>query len=830
MARTSKKTKAVTVATVAEAATDAEIRNGVETADVVALAAASEPGAGTVADAAGVAPEAVSAPEPEPAEVPPHGTELFIPLNKLKKSPRNARKTPHTQAEIEAYAASITAKGILHNLVVEPELDADEKPTGFYFVSIGEGRRLAQLLRVKRKEIKRTEPIRCRLDTENDPFEISLDENVTRAAMHPADQFEAFHELSENRGLSAADIAARFGVSEHVVKQRLKLGAVSPKLMKVYREGRLNLEQLQAFALTDDHARQEQVYANLHYNKDAIIIRRDLTANNVPATDRRAVFIGAEAYQKAGGTIIRDLFTEDRGGYFADAALLDQLVITELEKIAYFWRKEEDWKWWQVSIDYPHGHGCRRVYPHPVELSAEKEAIYAAAQEKYAALSEKLEGADELPPKVAKRLQRLEEEIICIDARRHAYDRDDMNRGGLFVVLNHDGKPRIERGFIRPQDEVPEPEQEEVAGGETVIDGVRVNGDGEIIEDGSSPDPDSGDNEEPEGNAGQPIPDRLICDLTAHRTLGLRLALGEQPDMALIAVTHALAAQTFYLGMNAHALEIRPTSARLGEHAVGIEDTATAKLLADRHAGWAQDMPKDAADLWGFITGLDHASVMALFAHCASLTVNALKLPWEHNKRRAHATADRLATALALDMSQNWTPTVSAYLGRVTKAHILAAVREAVGNEAADRIAGKKKQAMAEAAERELAGSGWLPPLLRTEPPAWADDLQAEAEAIADMPEAPEPAGLEAEEPDAPEAMPAETPEPDAEAGDPDAPDPDETAPNPDADADPEVAPDTPDPDADAPAAPETAPLSPDPDAEDGGEDVDGEAFHEAAE
>jgi len=113
------------------------------------------------------------------------GTEIPIPLNKLKKSPKNARKTPHSEASIEAYAASIAAKGMLQNLVVEPELDADGAPTGFYFVTIGEGRRLAQLLRVKRKQIKKTKPIRCIIDTANDPHEISLDENVTRETCIP---------------------------------------------------------------------------------------------------------------------------------------------------------------------------------------------------------------------------------------------------------------------------------------------------------------------------------------------------------------------------------------------------------------------------------------------------------------------------------------------------------------------------------------------------------------------------------------------------------------------------------------------------------------------
>ena len=67
------------------------------------------------------------------------GAEAFIPLNKLRKSPRNARKTPHSEASLEAYAASIAAKGILENLVVEPELDANGKKTGFHLVTSGEG-------------------------------------------------------------------------------------------------------------------------------------------------------------------------------------------------------------------------------------------------------------------------------------------------------------------------------------------------------------------------------------------------------------------------------------------------------------------------------------------------------------------------------------------------------------------------------------------------------------------------------------------------------------------------------------------------------------------
>lgn len=635
------------------------------------------------------------------------GTEIFIPLNKLKKSPKNARKTPHSEASIEAYAASIGAKGILQNLVVEPELETDGAATGFYFVTIGEGRRLAQLLRVKRKEIKKTEPIRCVIDTANDAFEISLDENVTRENMHPADQFEAFKKLADERGFGAEEIAARFGVTPHVVRQRLRLGAVSPKLMEIYRNGDLALDQLMAFAITEDHARQEAVYDRLSYNRDASTIRRLLTETHVAATDRRAIFVGAEAYTEAGGTILRDLFTEDRGGYFEDVALLDLLVTGKLGHAADALREAEGWKWTQAHLDFPHAHGLRRTYPHPVELSAEDQAALNAAQAEFNSLTEQNETAEELPDEVDARFGELEAEIERLEAKRQAYDPDYIARGGAFVILNHDGTVRVERGFIRTEDEKPQPETERA--GDASENADAEGSDGPSAEDGDEADQSSADEEENDS----PLSDILVRDLTAHRTLGLRLNLSEQPEVAVLTVTHALAAQIFYLGAEAHVVGIHPVNMALASHADGIEDTPAGKAWADRHANWARQMPRDVTSLWTFVSDLDHDSRMALLAHCVALTVNAVKLPWER-KPRAQATADRLAEAVSLDMTGYWRPTVRTYFGRITKARILEAVREGVSHEAADRMVDMKKPDMAEAAEQLLAATDWLPALMRT--------------------------------------------------------------------------------------------------------------------
>jgi ParB family transcriptional regulator, chromosome partitioning protein len=75
--------------------------------------------------------------------------------------------------------------------------------------------------------------------------------------------------------------------------------------------------------------------------------------------------------------------------------------------------------------------------------------------------------------------------------------------------------------------------------------------------------------------------------------------------------------------------------------------------------------------------------------------------------------ADRLAAAVALDMAQRWQPTVAGHLGRVSKPLICEAVTEAKGKAAADNIAALKKGDMADRAAELLAGTRWLPAMLR---------------------------------------------------------------------------------------------------------------------
>ena len=179
----------------------------------------------------------------------------LIEINKLIKSPQNARRTV-AKGAAEDLKASILAHGILHNLVVT----ASDDDT--YRVTDG-GRRLEALKALQAEgRLPADYAVPCQLRSEEAALESSLAANTVRLAMHPADEFEAFAKLAE-AGHAAGQIATRFGKTARYVEQRLKLGNADPSLLAAYRAEELTLESLMAFALTDDRERQMAIYQSL---------------------------------------------------------------------------------------------------------------------------------------------------------------------------------------------------------------------------------------------------------------------------------------------------------------------------------------------------------------------------------------------------------------------------------------------------------------------------------------------------------------------------------------------------------------------------------------
>jgi ParB family chromosome partitioning protein len=360
-----------------------------------------------------------------------------IPFNKLVLSQSNVRRIK-AGVSIEQLAESIALRTLLQSLSVRAVVDADGQETGMFEVPAGGRRYRALELLVKQKRMAKTQPVPCVVRYGGIAEDDSLAENDERVGLHPLDQFRAF-KLLRDGGMSEEDIAARHFVSPAIVKQRLRLASVSPKLHDVYADDGLTLEQLMAFSVTADQARQEQVWNDVSNSghDQPYQIRRMLTENTVRASDRRAQFIGLDAYEQAGGAVMRDLFEHDDGGWLQDVPLLIRLVTDKLkaeaETIAV-----EGWKWVAVAVDFPYGHanGLRELDGKPVDLTEEERATLDALNAEFAKIEEDYQDADELPDEIDQRLGEIEMARSAFETRSLIYDPAEIGRAGAFVSID----------------------------------------------------------------------------------------------------------------------------------------------------------------------------------------------------------------------------------------------------------------------------------------------------------------------------------------------------------------------------------------------------------
>lgn len=671
-------------------------------------------------------------------------TSRDIPFNKLLLSQSNVRRVK-AGLSIEELAEDIARRGLLQSLNVRPMLDAKGNETGTFEAPAGGRRFRALALLVEQKRLAKTAPVPCivrEADTDILAEDDSLAENVQRVPLHPLDQFRAFRALRE-KGRSEEDIAAAFFVSVNVVRQRLRLASVSPKLLDLYAEDGISLEQLLAFTVASDHARQEQVWEAMQhsYDQDPYQIRRILTERAVRACDKRVRFVGVDAYEAAGGVVLRDLFEQDHGGWLEDVGLLDGLVAEKLKADAQA-IASEGWKWIDVAVDFPYGHThrMRKLKGVPTDLTADELATIDALNAEHARLEAEYHDADELPDEVDQRLGEIETELAAFDDRPVTYDPAEIARAGAFISIDSEGRLSVDRGYVRPEDEhrrdADEQETEHANSGTSSTQSPCTTVDqGTVITFG-----DQSDVEAEDDDAIRPLPERLLMELTAHRTLALRNAVANDPHVALTALLHKLCLGAFQQSSTPACLEASVGHVFFAVQASDLGDTAAARAVAERHEAWKAELPTEEDVLWDWLAALNDDRRAQLLGHCVSFGVNALYErpgrygagPSEHGLRCRLVQADRLAAAVGLDMvAAGWRPTVENYLGRVTKSRILEAVREARGEQAAGLIDHLKKADMAKEAERLLDGTGWLPEPLRIAIVApEADEPSAQGEAL----------------------------------------------------------------------------------------------------
>jgi ParB family chromosome partitioning protein len=663
-----------------------------------------------------------------------HTKELVsIPLAALVASPLNVRR--YSSGHVEELAALIDSQGLLHNLVVTEQTrragrdrgDSKGSPRVRFAVAAGERRRRALLLLQSRGRLPKDHEVLCELVPPERALEVSIAENSGREPLHPADEFDAFKSMiDEGKGIE--DVAARFGVSVLTVQRRLKLATLSPKLLALYRQDGINLDQLMALTLSDEHAVQEAAWFGVpQWEQGAAALRRRLTAGEVEAAGSALVrFVGIEAYELAGGAVKRDLFDTEQGRFVCDPALLQRLATEKLEAIAETVRGE-GWGWVEARLEADH-HALRQLTLADCDLRkpdvGERRELSELAQRsrELARQSDQLQVQEEGWQQEAELIE-LEERDIA--ARQRAIQQGlrvwapaIMAVAGVIVTVGREGDAEVIRGLLRDSDRKvlaasrskAQARAWRAAAGDasTDTDHPGASGDGDDRDESAATTPESGVPQRAE------FSEAMTRRLAAHRTLALQAMLSRNSPVALAALAHALALRVFgdeYRRTGA-ALQI---TAQASVHALtaAADDIKTAPAWLSFETvrdAWIERLPQDRSAWFAWLLELPQAELLDLLTVCAASTVNAL--PSADTAFEANA----LAVAVGLDMADWWTPTAEGFLNHVSKAQIVQALKEAAPGLTADGVESMKKDVLVNTASARLAGKRWLPTPLRRPP------------------------------------------------------------------------------------------------------------------
>jgi ParB family chromosome partitioning protein len=640
----------------------------------------------------------------------------FVPFNRLTLSAALQARPADAPAvlPLPELAASIHAAGLLHNLVV---VAGGKGGKGSYEVCAG-GRRLrAMALLVADGRWPENQPVPVLVVSQEQALIASLIENVQREAMHPADEFEAFARLVAE-GRSVEDVAAVFGVTPLVVKRRLKLASVSPKLIGEYRAGHVGLDCLMLLASIDDTTRQEELWSQLpDWARSADQLRR-LIARGEIESDRDPVarFVTVEAYEAAGGALRRDLFSDDAGKvYLLDAALLERLAVERLQACAQQ-VQAEGWRWIDVRARYVYAdysrHGeVRRTRRAPTEDEADEqaslEARLSALHERMEALADAdgddgcdgAEGADDEYARLEADEAVLQSQLEALADALASYPPEWIGCAGSVVHVGAQGTPEVKRGLIRPEDR---------AAVEAVHRSATAQADTAA----------TGAVREP-ANTTRPVhSERLMRRMTAHRLAAIQAELLERPDVALAALTAHLTAalmrdsfRTVRCGPDALTVSAKDTHDALRREGEDVAGCAAWKAVAAMRIEWSSQLPQAGEAILPWVLAQDRDTVLRLLTFLVACTVTGVD-----GIERDTRAADGLARALGLDMRRWWSATSDTYLAHVSKARILEVVIEAVGAKEAAALANLNKEGVVAGAEKALAGTGWLPKCMQTPP------------------------------------------------------------------------------------------------------------------
>ncbi|WP_395398690.1 hypothetical protein ACHMW6_00095 (plasmid) [Pseudoduganella sp. UC29_106] len=200
-----------------------------------------------------------------------------------------------------------------------------------------------------------------------------------------------------------------------------------------------------------------------------------------------------------------------------------------------------------------------------------------------------------------------------------------------------------------------------------------------------------------EGNESEPkakalYSDKLVHQLTAHRTAGLQAELMVRPGIALVVLTHTLAIQVFgeYGNRAKSAAVISLTKPHLKQHGDCVKESPALALMNERHQYWADLMPTRVSDLMGWLFQQEQSVVLELLAYCTACSLDTVQGTAQYSESKDKEFAE-VANAVSLNMADWWKPTKDNYFAQVSKQHTISLVASHVSAEMVAPLSDLKK-------------------------------------------------------------------------------------------------------------------------------------------
>jgi ParB family chromosome partitioning protein len=507
--------------------------------------------------------------------------------------------------------------------------------------------------------------------------------------MNPADECLAFQRLVE-QGSDAEAIARRFGLTVRFVEGRLRLAALAPVVFEALGAGEISLDVAKAYAATADRERQAYVFEQVSRSYMAShpdSIRRMMTQATVSSSDRRARFVGEEAYVAAGGRIERDLFAEADEARWLDIALLERLACEKLEAHAAQIAAEQGLAFVRPTLEpwvsYPATEGLRRVSIPRAPLTEEESTRVEALEAEIGELADLFEDeeADESARGTAEtKIRALGKEIDSIVDKPPVIPEELKGSLGAFLLIDSDGCPKLDTSFYA-----------ELAAGDRSDD----------CDEPSTEAPAADD--EPNQPRACALPRRLVDELAIQRRDILAVHVAADPAFALDLATFLMIDRE-----GGHSFEKSGSTLSASRPANPLFNFKTPEARATLAAAEADEALDRSwtdgatrSDRFDAFRALPDGARAAWLAQAVARTLEAsVGIEGE----RACAFHDHLGALLGIEVASWWRPTGANYFDRVPKSIALAALDEVGGAALSSLYAKAKKAELSQACERIFSG------------------------------------------------------------------------------------------------------------------------------